>query len=484
MKKHICILYIVLFISFPVFAQQSVKEHYKAAQKFKKSEMYTLAAREMLEVSLLEPNKVDHHMELGSILRYGHAYNLAEQAYSNAIALDPQNADAYAERGYVRNWLHQYTNALQDLEKAMELKPYYKTYSHFQTYYLQKARDGIAAPKPLNRYEQLDQYSSMCFAAFLQGKLLPLSEAELYTLANTSHYNIYNRNGKSDQWTNYDRRKKFTAQDAEYNYLEAAPVILYLDKKLAGKPQQEQRDSVSRYVAKKVRQNFYTAAILVNHYQNKGIKVMDMLPRFMLSGDCLNALASVAGSVKPQGETPAQYRDFVYNVPDKYHPWEDDPRPKIVKLNPRTAPDAGCTVKKESIGFVYEVDYYGFARDKLYVMDFNCSSNKFHVLKIYGEPVGKLDLRKPTQFEWTSIPDLRAGYKNLGTFKGSYSICTKCEGRGQEEYLTGGGKTYTTVHTDHFNPQNNVVKESGTSAVKRQYRQCGTCVGNGFTVQF
>lgn len=484
MKKYIFILCSMLFVYFSAYAQQSVKEHYKAAQKYKKQEIYSLAAREMLQVSIMEPGKVDHHMELGSILRYGHAYNLAEQAYTNALALDPQNADAYAERGYVRNWLHQYTNALQDLEKAMELKPYYKTYSHFQTYYLQKAKDGIAAPKPFNRYEQLDQYSSMCFAAFLEGKLLPLTEEELLNLASTSHYSIYNRNGKSDQWTTYDRKKKFTAQQAEYNHLQAAPVILYLNKIFAGKPQQGMRDSVARYVAIKVRQNFYTAAILVNYYQKKGIGVMELLPKFMLSADCINTLAKVSGWVKPLGETPEQYRDYAYNVPDPYHPWEDDPRPKIVKLNPRTAPDAGCTIKKESIGFVYEVDYYGFARDKLYVMDFNCANNKFYVLKIYADPVGKLDLRRPTQFEWTSIPDLRAGYEKLGTFKGVYTICAKCEGRGQEEYLTGGGKTYTTVHTDHFNPKNNVYKESGTSAIKRKYRQCGTCVGNGFTVQF
>lgn len=411
---------ILLISSHSASAQQSAEQWYKEAQKEYKKKQFQLSAKAALEAHLLDPATEKYPRLLADALGMSSYYSLQAAAYSKVIAINPRNHEAYKNRAFAYMMRQQYEEAIADVKKAEELYPAYKTDMWFQSSCYDKSLQRLKENKKPNKYELEDHFNDLCMAIYLEGKLAPLTLEQLHGAASTSAVIIADRNGKSDQWTNYVDKNIITNDEIAPLYLEANAVIYYLDKVLPGKIESQQQDSIEKYIGLKAAQRFFAAAILYKHYSIEQEMTLPNLQKYC-SEACIEGLRVASSYVSALGAEPGQYRHRADRLPDLYHGWEDKVEEVIVYQGKRlTSYDeklaAACNALVANMNTRVKKGNRNY-----YVIGYDCKNRYFTLLEpaIYRAPAkeishGILDILKYEPTGQTSHPAFCSSCNSYG----------------------------------------------------------------------
>jgi tetratricopeptide (TPR) repeat protein len=159
MKMKTSILFLSMFLSFNLFAQEPIdqlmekgktlyeqKEYAQAQQVFQqavnvqpenyeaikyladskhKQELFVAAIADYDRAEELRPNESAVYFDRGAAKVFIEEFRSAIKDLDKAIELDPNNAEIYYFRGFSHAELEKYNNAIEDYSKAIELDPDY-----------------------------------------------------------------------------------------------------------------------------------------------------------------------------------------------------------------------------------------------------------------------------------------------------------------------------------------------------------------------
>ncbi len=483
--KFIFILFFISLTGVKMFGQTAA-DYYKQGLYYDSRDVLIrpIAAKNYLNAIMLDSSKAEYHNGFGNVLLKEKLYEYSIPFFTKAIAINPTYADAYANRGEAYFDMFNFAAALEDFEKAYTYQTNKNLRDYYKSYYIRLANDGLKKDKKPYVMPNYLKYDVRCLAIYLEEKWLKLSLNQLYQTANQSQFVM---TPEKEQWAKKDvqeikKIKPYSRLNAEHCYLEAGAVIYYLEIMNKGKSKAIQQDSIAHYIHKKTNQGFYAAAILYRHYLNdtRGFGSEGLLAK--CNAERANGLKKLLPYLTALDKEPGNYKQELANMPGIARPWMDQAN-TIVKAPPRYDPtkvaDASCAEKLQMVGYVYSSPL-PMKYDKFYVLQFDCATNSFLVLRtnVYILPYGaKKSIMQIPAMVWLKEPDFRVGYKDKQKLLGkNYRICDKCNGRGSVEVTTSSGASYTQLNTDYRNPQNNTYKKHDNGGKVSTFQgKCGRC---------